>query len=37
MVLFFSSVKLLNNDFVTANLVIGSVPEDGCNKINNRK
>lgn len=33
----FSSVKLLNNDFVTAKLVTGSVPEDGCNKINNRK
>lgn len=33
----FSSVKLLNNDFVNAKLVTGSVPEDGCNKINNRK
>lgn len=33
----FSTVRLVNDDFTAAKLVAGSVPEDGWNKINNRK
>lgn len=33
----FFHCQILNNGFTAAKLVTGSIPEDGWNKINNRK